>query len=346
MVKLKKKILILYAMVVIIGATTLVSCGKPKVENLGSEPSEIVSSPMLENEGNFLDYVNVDRAMGYINYLSENIGVRLSGSEKEEEAAKYIKEEFNKMGYVVNLEEFKYSGFRSRGKTNNVEAIKTPSGKDEADSNEIIYVTAHYDTVIDSPGANDNASGVAAMLEIANIIKDLDIDKEIRFVAFGVEEVGLKGSQEYVNKLTEEEKSRSIACFNLDMVATDYAPNVELGIYTSDGNENIVTKAIEKVGKELESLSTEFVSYNGEFDIASAYGQEMGFSGSDHASFTNAGIPAALFINIDPSINNVYEALEPYYHTSEDNISNVSIERLERSIKLVGKAIYDTVKIN
>lgn len=76
--------------------------------------------------------------------------------------------------------------------------------KDKKDSkDEAVLVTAHMDSVTLAPGANDNASGCAAMLEIARSMKGLDIDKEVRFIAFGSEEAGLLGSQAYVNSLSD-----------------------------------------------------------------------------------------------------------------------------------------------
>ncbi|MBQ3420423.1 MAG: M20/M25/M40 family metallo-hydrolase [Romboutsia sp.] len=208
--------------------------------------------------------------------------------------------------------------------------------KSNKNNSDIVYVSAHIDNAILSLGANDNASGVSAMLEIARNLKDVKIDKEIRFLACGSEEVGLLGSQEYVKSLSKDEIDRSIANFNLDMVATNYEACSELGVYTSNGEENIVTDYIKKAGDKLEYLSNETTDYNGDFD-----GKE---GSSDHQSFHNVGIPSALLINIDPSKrDNSQSNVEPYYHKPEDNISNISRDRLERTIKLGGIAILNII---
>lgn len=291
------------------------------------------SKKMLENEGDFLEYVDIDRAYEHIKYLSENICVRVAGSKEEKLTADYIYTQFKSMGYNVNIQNFKHV----LGKSRNIEAIKTPSGKDSNDTDEIVYITAHYDSFENSPGANDNASGIACILEIASIIKDLDIDREIRFVAFGSEELGLLGSSNYVYKLKDNEIEKSIACFNLDMVVTSYKGIDEIRAYTVDGNNNIVTDAIYEARKVFNS--DEYISeknlyndtYNGEIDALSQ---------SDHYNFDTVDIPSALFINVNPNTGKV---VEPYMHTANDTTENISLQKLERSINLIGKAIYKTV---
>lgn len=425
-----------------------------------------------KSEKIFLNRVDKERAMDYVGVLSEDIGVRISGTDKEYEAALNISQQFKRLGYNTEVQEFKYmstsakttlkegkseisssyfsySNFTDKeisgevvycglGKAENLEGIDvkgkialiqrgessfyeksenaTKAGakavviynnspgalsgtlgivndlsptvgisqddgnklverlnkeevvnlslkveepgeviswnvvatmkpwtngnkKDVNDTNEIVYVTAHYDSVPKAPGANDNASGTAAMLEIAKAMQNMDIDKEIRFIACGSEEVGLRGSRAYVDSLTEEEKSRSVGNFNLDMVATAYEPCTELAVYTNSGKENVVTDAMKKAGGKLKHLSNQSVEYNGDYD------GKMG--SSDHVPFDNAGIPSALFINVDPSKkDDPRTAIEPYYHKPEDHTGNVSADRLERSIKLAGLAILDTLNVN
>lgn len=334
--KLSRKIVSISAITILLTTLSLTGCKAPKEELVEYQGLNI-------SEDAFLNNVDCDRAMKHINNLSDKIGVRLAGSDNEKDGAAYIEDELKKMGYTVSLKEFEYESFSSNSKVEknksiNIEAVRKPSRGDSNDSGEIVYVTAHYDSVQKSPGANDNASGVAAMLEIADVLKDLDIDKEIRFVAFGAEELGLIGSMNYVEKLSLAEKKKIIGCFNLDMVATAYDPVSELGVYTADGRENLVTEAVKKSGKQLESLSTDKVSYDGEFDNQ--------FGSSDHEAFSMYKIPAALFINVNPKEKfNVREAFEPYYHTPDDSMKNVSKDRLERTIKLVGRAVYDVIDI-
>lgn len=417
-----------------------------------------LSEQFTIEEKKFLDNVNKERAIETLYAISENIGSRVAATKEEKQAADYVFNQFQSLGYNVKVQEFKYDGQASstlkvndlsiksyacyssnytketivgelvdcntgkvsdiknknlNGKIalikrgditfnekvrnaskygasgiilyNNDSGVVIPglaSNKNyapavciteedgnilhekikanenikvsldvikgdevtswnviatkEAKNNDskIVYISAHIDNAILSLGANDNASGVAAMLEIARNIKDIETDKEVRFLACGSEEIGLLGSEEYVNSLTEDEINRSMGNFNLDMVATNYKPCSELAVYTSNGEENIVTDYIKKAGEKLSYLSNETINYNGDFD-----GKE---GSSDHQSFYNVGIPSALLINIDPNKRDSSESnLEPYYHKPEDNISNISADRLERSVKLAGIAILN-----
>ncbi|MGL4913044.1 MAG: M20/M25/M40 family metallo-hydrolase [Romboutsia sp.] len=330
MFKLNKKILST-SMVLMLTASSL------GIANAQSKSS------MCEQQKTFLSNISGERAVDYVKSLSEDIGVRIAGTEKEYEAALFIEDEFKKLGYTAEVQAFEYVRNGETKTSWNVEAIRTPDGNDAADSNEIVYVTAHYDSVAKAPGANDNASGVAAMLEIANSIQNMDIDREVRFIACGAEEVGLKGSQAYVNSLSEDEKARSVGTFNLDMVATAYDPASELAVYTSNGQRNVITDAVAEVGSRLNKYSTQDVNFDGEHELTPD-GKLVAMGSSDHVPFTQAGIPAALFINVNPSKkHDPRSAIEPYYHKPEDQTQNLSPERLERTIALIGSAIYETV---
>ncbi len=84
----------------------------------------------------------------------------------------------------------------------------------------VVVIGAHYDTTPWSPGANDNGSGVATALIIAEELADEELPFDLRFIFFGSEETGLHGSTYYVNDLSISELARIQAMINLDVVAT------------------------------------------------------------------------------------------------------------------------------
>ena len=192
----------------------------------------------------------------------------------------------------------------------NLIATKQPSTESNDD---IILIGAHYDSVDEAPGASDNASGTAVVLELARIFKVVPTNKEIRFLFFGAEEEGLYGSEKYVSALTKKEIKQSIAMFNLDMVGS--ADAGELSIQTIDGADNTVTKAASRANKVLNGKS-----------IETDFGDR-----SDHTPFHNAGIDAALFI---------YDPVEEWYHTPEDTIEKISKERLLNVAEIVGTSVF------
>ncbi|WP_144460836.1 M20/M25/M40 family metallo-hydrolase [Siminovitchia fortis] len=205
-------------------------------------------------------------------------------------------------------------------KSQNVIAVKKPKG---IENPEIVYVTAHYDSVPGSPGANDNGSGTASILELARNFKDMPTNKEIRFIAFGAEEIGLVGSRYYVGQLPKEEVDRSLVNFNLDMVGTNWDKATQLSVNTGDGNSNLAWEA----GKAAA----------GKLGIDQKIMHMYRSGGSDHIPFYEAGIDAALFIWEEP----VVHRLEPWYHTPGDVIEKVSPERMGIIGSIINQAVAD-----
>ncbi len=101
-----------------------------------------------------------------------------------EMVGKYIIEEFHKMGYEINKQEFMLDGFDEP--FYNIEAFVKKENQDE--NSDVFLVTSHYDSVMTTPGAADNGGAVAIMLETARLVKDLHISKKIKFVSFTLEE--------------------------------------------------------------------------------------------------------------------------------------------------------------
>ncbi|GAK09260.1 M20/M25/M40 family metallo-hydrolase [Geomicrobium sp. JCM 19038] len=248
---------------------------------------------------------DVDRAMGHISHLSETIGPRVAGGDAEREAAAYIEGEFERLGYET--EQHLFDIRNGQAESQNVIAVKEADG---VENPEIVYVTAHYDSVSVSPGANDNASGTAAIIELARVLEDVPSDKEVRFIAFGAEEIGLVGAREYVAQLSEEEIERSAANYNLDMIATNYEATSQMHITTVDGEENAVWDSSVHAAEVLGYDHNDYTLHR------------MGRS--DHVPFHDAGIDAALYIWMEPGTPPGAARPEPWYHTPEDTIDRIS----------------------
>ena len=84
----------------------------------------------------------------------------------------------------------------------------------------VVVLGGHYDTVRDVPGVNDNGSGIAALLTIAQQASQHTYPFTLRFIAFGSEEIGLVGSQRYVDSLSASELADIVAMFNFDALGT------------------------------------------------------------------------------------------------------------------------------
>lgn len=220
----------------------------------------------------------------------------------------------------------------------NVEAVKEAS-TEEPES--IIYVTSHLDSVMGAPGATDNASAVAAVLELAKKYKDVDTGGvEIHFVAFGGEESGLLGSAAYVNQIPEEDKAIAIN-FNMDMLSstgTFYDKDIN-----ADVNLNAVSLDIAG-GKSATFNIAAALIITGSEDMQFIEGTEnlrwFKYGSSDHQSFQDSGIDAASMIRVTDESDDI----EDINHTYKDNmVDNYSLDRHVECTNMVSKGIAKAI---
>ncbi|MGE7780421.1 M28 family peptidase [Peribacillus sp. NPDC097264] len=195
--------------------------------------------------------------------------------------------------------------------------------KPNKDNGQIITVGAHHDSVPGGPGANDDASGVSAVLELARILAKTPIDTEIRFMTFGAEERGLVGSSFYANSLPKSDVDRMVAHFQMDMIGGRDAgadnPAGGLIMYTIDGKKNLVTDLGSSAGART-------------MDVAIPFGQ---LGRSDHQPFHELGIPSALFI---------HSPVEPWYHQPTDTLDKISKEKLQQATEIIGASVYQIAR--
>lgn len=123
----------------------------------------------------------IEHLRGRVQTLAGEIGERnVVHPEALEAAASYIAHEWRKQGYAVRRMTYEAAGMECA----NLEITRTGSSR----ADEILLIGAHYDSVVGSPGANDNASGVAALLEISGMFTAVDPAMTVRFVSFVNEE--------------------------------------------------------------------------------------------------------------------------------------------------------------
>ena len=178
--------------------------------------------------------------------------------------------------------------------------------KNDIEDDGAVVVGAHYDTTPDTQGANDNGSGVAVALTLAEELADDELPFDLRFVLFGAEEIGLNGSFEYVGGLEEEELERILGMINLDVVGA--------GELTAIGSESMVEFAVETgVGVGIEVLT---------FELPPGYG-------SDHVPFMLAGVEAVFLFADDIT----------YINSPRDTVEHLEYEPIEQAAELVMEMI-------
>ena len=217
--------------------------------------------------------------------------------------------------------------------TSNVLATSKKGATDEK-----VVVGAHLDSVTEGAGINDNGSGSAGILEIAEEIADNKLDKQLRrqlvFAFWGAEESGLVGSEYYVGQLTPSQLGDHYANLNFDMIGS---PNYVRFVYDGDNSafapDGVNVFAGPPGSGEIESAFHEYFAGQG---LASA---ETPFSGrSDYGPFIAAGIPAGGLFTGAEGIKTAAEAAtyggtagiayDPNYHQVGDDITNVSTKAL------------------
>jgi len=368
-----------------------------------------------------------ERAMEHVRYLAGVIGPRVAGTEQEQRATEYIREQFESSGYLVEVMEFTYEGDRfqagsvqsgeqvldglaltgseagtvsgpavfvglgdaegiagrsldgaiavaDRGEirfgekyqnvreagavglviVNNVEGIFsgsigaagdvpvvgvaqeyrelllraaelgasiTVTAPDPSQSTAVnviarpeegaycrVVAGGHYDTVPAAPGANDNASGTANVIELARAMAVDGLDEGLCFAAFGAEESGLFGSTALVQRWQEQGALPEVM-LNLDVTGAGRRVDVI-------GTDDLVTRAV-GLAEDL--------------GIPAVRSSLPPNTGSDHQSFANAGVPV-VFLTTDDSST---------IHTPRDVVDGIDVESLERVGQLALALLQD-----
>ena len=287
------------------------------------------------------DHAIAKRFEAHVTELCKNPAGRNFIEKKGLDAArKYIAGQFESSGYKVKFNEYQING----DVVANIEVELTGSSHPE----KIIIVGAHYDAVPGAPGANDNGSGVAAILELADRFKDKSFPLTVRFVAFVNEEppnsmTGNMGSFVYAKKAAKD-KENIIAMFSLETIgyfsdepgSQQYPPLFNL-FYPKKGNfiafvGNLSSRGL--VSKSIRSFRAHS-TFPSEGIVAPAF--IPGISWSDHWSFWKHGYPAIMITDTAP-----YRY--PAYHTSEDTPDKVDYEKMVYVVKGVEKMIQEFLK--
>lgn len=172
-----------------------------------------------------------------------------------------------------------------------------------------IVLGGHYDTVAAAPGAIDNGSGTAVLIELARVLAKRETKSTLHFIAFDAEEYGLIGSRYYADHLSDSDRAKITAMLNFDMMGGGKGP---LGV----GGDGAIGLASRKAASELGIESRNFQLGNN--------------AGSDHQSFTRLGIDSVFFVRD-------YDLL----HTPQDAIDQVREEFLAEAGKVGLKTVID-----
>ncbi|MDJ0836436.1 MAG: M28 family peptidase [Acidobacteriota bacterium] len=230
---------------------------------------------------------------------------RNSFSSDIEIARDYLADEFRSLGLSVTLQDF------PNGSTTNQNVIATLTGTERPE--DIYIIGAHYDSIsnIDggtadnAPGAEDNASGTAGVLELARVLAANPPAATVVFIGFSGEEQFLVGSFYYVNQIVAAGEQDTIkAALTMDMIAYTSDQVYDITLESNADNQDLLNL--------FADAATNYTTLETSFFLSP--------SGSDHVPFINSDIPALLVIQ-DEWFS------YPGYHRTTDLAENLGIEQ-------------------
>jgi Zn-dependent M28 family amino/carboxypeptidase len=194
----------------------------------------------------------------------------------------------------------------------------------DGDPNNVVMVGAHLDSVLRGPGINDNGSGSAAILEVAEQMAKVKPRNKVRFAWWGAEESGLIGSTAYVNGLAQAELDKIKLYLNFDMIGS---PNHVFFVYDGDDSDAVGAPAGPTGSAEIEKLLEGF------YNLRGLPFKGTDFSGrSDYGPFIAKNIPSGGLFTGAEGIKTAAEAAlwggtagqqyDPCYHLACDTFAN------------------------
>lgn len=268
-----------------------------------SVPAQLLAQEVMPSEEikKFVKQVSAEKLMQLTAQIT-HFGDRSAGSNDNVAATRFIKNYFESAAGLKAEERC----FLSKGaQICNVLARKPGRTSD------VILVLAHLDTVgFLNAGADDNASGAAGLLLMAEYLKNVSLEKTVWFLATNGEEDGLLGSEQFKSELLKSGEMKLIKhAINMDMIS-----------WNSDGIVDIETN------KEFGDFA-QWMAQNAQFYTTLTPHLAMPAWGSDHVPFIKAGIPTVLTIEH-------WDTKTPCYHKSCDTMDDLNMKYAAEIIKL------------
>lgn len=308
------------------------------IPNIEEYKVKIVADDLYEMDiQEIVDMVSQENLTADLNNI---VGVRhyTANPENLQNTKDYIMGVFDENGLQTSIHSFDYSSYEGQN------LIGRQAGVE--DENTTIIIDAHYDTVANSPGADDNGTGTVGFLESARVLSQFNFKKNIKFIGFDLEEAGLVGSEAFVASGIEEYESIE-AVLNYEMIGYyDPAPNTQsipFGFDILFADATAIINAADNAGIFLINVGNTLSSWlSATYDsCATLYVPELAIvtlnapgngeitqdlRRSDHASFWDEGINALMLTDGADTRN-------PYYHTSEDGIDKINFEFMTNIVK-------------
>jgi hypothetical protein len=296
----------------------------------GATPDSAGSTPVAGGPGQDLtgtpaawvaDPLMVANLKAHVVMLAETIGLRSTRyPEGYSKAAAYLESELVKLGYQVQRQAYEVDGHRCLNMW-----VERTAGK------EVLVVGAHYDTCDRTPGADDNASGCAATLELARLLKDSKDGPTVRLVFFANEEPPYFQTEK-MGSLVYARSCRQAGENLLGMISMESlgyfsdqpgSQNFPIGISGYPETGNFVGFVSDLTSQPFMQTCLKGFKKEGTIHAEglAAPGMLSGIMWSDHWSFAECGYPALMITDTAPFRN-------PNYHMTTDTPDTLDYDRL------------------
>jgi Zn-dependent M28 family amino/carboxypeptidase len=279
-----------------------------------------------------------ERLEQHVRQLAEVIGERnVHRPEALEAARRYIRETWQQLGYEVSEQEYPVDPLTCA----NLEISRL--GTEHPD--QVILVGAHYDTVLGSPGANDNGSGIAVLLELARLFQTCQPERTVRLVAFTNEEApffftGRQGSMVYARQARGRGDDirlmialETMGCFRDEPGSQQYPPLFRL-FYPNRGNFIALVcnwcsrRRMRRLARAFRRVS------DFPLEHVATFSGVPGVAWSDHLSFWRQGYRALM-------VTDTAFYRYPYYHSPQDTAEKLDYARLGQ----VTEGLFEAIRL-
>jgi hypothetical protein len=279
-----------------------------------SPPAAALACPSRQKTEQVMNLITEELVEGALDAVI-SFGPRVTGTPACRKAGTYLFETFSAMGIPVRYQNWTAVGnlwhpFVYRGE--NIEATLPGT---HGTGGEVVVFNAHYDTVRRTVGADDDASGVAAVLAAASALSRLSFNHTMKFVAFSGEEVGLLGSNAYAREAYEAGDAISVE-FNADMIGH---------ANTSDAGRRFRVYATPDIEWVLDRIQAVNDGMPVPFNLTRGL-IGRGRGGSDYHSFHTYGYEAVACFEYQ---------WNPHMHEPEDDRPNVNVSYLVNTTRLI-----------
>lgn len=258
-------------------------------------------------------------------------------------AAAYLAAQFARFHWTTTRQ-----SFRALGKSYvNVLAIKAPVGRAVKERQAPLLIGAHYDTVMASPGADDNASALAVLLEVADQLKSTVLTRPVWLAAFCLEEQGLLGSRAFTLHLKQTGQPlygaivlECVGYISHEAGSQGTPPGVPitvptvgnfLGIVGNDASRDLIAAVERSARSAAPDMPTLALAVPGRGEALPDVRR------SDHAAFWDEGYPAVMLTDTANFRN-------PHYHLPSDTLDTLDLGFIEAVSRTVAATVVELAK--